>query len=156
MDLLALPDELLDMVVNAEVEEHANPVDRLRLLRLVSKRFSRLHSVMRALFRNVHTIGDLDDICYLQLAPMVASGIAPYVRHVTFIPPLHAPMTYEEFKDIFRSQADWEYGCYALGARSAPGRSGVMPPRAIGRVSPPASPRRSRRRTSSGWATRND
>jgi hypothetical protein len=110
MKLLDLPNELLDAIVLSGT--NARATRNLRDLRLVCKRFAQLHSVLTLLFEHVHLIADTEQTSSLTPKTLAASGVAPFVRHITFVPALRYPMSLMEFKDIFRDQARHRYGCY--------------------------------------------
>ena len=113
MNLLALPDELLDSVIKHTIKIcRRDPHGQLKQIRLVCHRLAHLHSVLSILFERIQLIGDIEDAEHLTPEKFAASGIARFVRHVTFLPPLHVPMTFGEFQDVFKSQVREEYGAY--------------------------------------------
>ena len=115
MGILALPDELLDMIVTASTQwpmRKQESVALLKALRQVCKRFSFLHSVAGTLFRGIRFIADCDYLAEFTEANLLRSEISSYVKRITFISPLRAPMSLQELKGVFRSQKEDEYGAY--------------------------------------------
>ena len=95
MPLPSLPEEILDLIV----ENAANEIALLQSLRQVCKHFSRLHSVLSNLFWAIRLIADRDYL--IREGELRASGIAPHVRHITFVQPLRTWTSFDEFVDIF-------------------------------------------------------
>lgn len=110
MNILELPSEVLDMIVANAINDDF--VQQLRVVRLICRRFAGLQSVMSKLFHSINFTGDFEQSIYLTAEALSASNIAPYVRHITFLPPLRCGFTFQEFEDVFKDQAKREYGCY--------------------------------------------
>ena len=144
MDFDAIPEEILDMIIGYTIEDAKN-LNQMRQLRVVCKRFSASHTLLSALFHNMQIIGSVEDFTSLRLKHVLASGLAPYARHITFYPPLYAPFGYEEFEAVFQSQSDWEYGCYDENAETRVGRLGIRDPIPSRANIAALAPRRSRR-----------
>jgi hypothetical protein len=110
MNILELPDEILDLVILTAIND--NFVQQLRVVRLICHRFAGLHSVLSTLFRNITFMGDFEQSIHLTAEALSKSNIATHVRHITFLPPLRCDFTFEAFEDVFTDQARKEYGCY--------------------------------------------
>ena len=122
MALEALPNELLDMIVEG-VAPCAGGSSALKAIRLVNKRMSTMPAVLSNLFRYIRLVADPDLRARFTAPAFRQSGLAAYVRHVTFVPPLHALLTLSDFMDIFKDQKEHGYGCYAPdSAKSSTGK----------------------------------
>ena len=110
MELESLPVELLEMIVEAGIDD--NDTSYLKSLRLVNKGFSQFHSVLSKLFQNIRLVADLELQARFTAEDLECSGFSTYVRHVTFVPPLHALVTFQDFIEIFEDQKKRQYGCY--------------------------------------------
>lgn len=110
MKLTDLPNELLDAIVELHLDD--NLVRELRSLRLVCKRFAQQHAVLQHLFKHVQLVADPVDVAHFSPEALRNSSVAPFVQHVTFVPPLRYPMSFSAFKHIFQDQAYHRYGCY--------------------------------------------
>lgn len=143
MDFMSLPSEILDLITEAciavanprikrvKVDKH-NTSDRivdyaeteagqLRTLRLVCKRFANAHAVMSHLFHDVRMVADqaLHDPFQSHDA-LLSSGIGPYVRHVTFIPPVFTDVNVVELeKQFFTERPDSKREEYTNEQRQA-------------------------------------
>jgi hypothetical protein len=130
VELLDLPEELLCMIVDAAATS-PDGTQQLRLLRLVCTRFASMHSLLVNLFHSVRLICDISTFGALSEEALATAGVASFVRHITFVPPLHTLMTLSEFKQVFQNQASQRYGCYAPD--SAEGNR-IEQPRRSGRL----------------------
>lgn len=112
MTISDLPDELLDLITDAAIRSSApkDVYDLLKSLRRVCRRFTGLHAVYHRLFAKIRFIADHD--YYIHLPEGFMHSVAPYIKHITFVPPLNARLTFRELREIFRSQAELRYGCY--------------------------------------------
>jgi hypothetical protein len=119
--LLSIPQEVLELIL----EEVAAPHDtnELRKLRFVCKSFANSHAVQGSLFRSINLIADLKHLTWMG-GECGMSRIAPFVRHVNFVPPIYALMEFADFERILERQAEWKYGCY----------ENIEPPRRSGRT----------------------
>ena len=111
MQLVELPNELLDAILRAAVDE--STTREIGTLRLTCKRFAKQHFLLSHLFRHVQLVADIKDVASLTAEALARSGLAPFVQHVTFVPPLRYPMKLNHFKHILRDQAYHRYGCYS-------------------------------------------
>lgn len=119
MSLLSLPNELFDLIVSEIVKDRC-PGDRyhdgqfyilrdgdailtLKALRQVCKQASRMTSVNAALFRDVKLIADSKHV--IGEGEMEASGIAPYVKHISFCQPLYGSMSLDDFIWVYSFSA---------------------------------------------------
>lgn len=123
MDLLSLPDELLDLVVTEAIQtsllcprDHFDGfpacedcwITMLRSLRQVCKRLSRLYSVNANLFSRIQLIADCAHP--ITEAEIRASNISSYVEHIALIQPLYAPMKLKDFVELYASSNRLPYG----------------------------------------------
>lgn len=108
MDVLSLPEGIFEMILAAGHFSH----NEFRDLRLVSKCFARSYAVLSELFHSIHLIAGISIIEWQNSQLLSASGLAPFIRHITFVPPIELPYTFEEYKEVFKSQARLKYGCY--------------------------------------------
>ena len=103
MLLTDLPEELLEFVVLEAL--HSSRLDDkwtlLKRLRLVCKRFRRMHSVLDNLFWKILIIGDPGYL--IAENELKNSGIAPYVRHITLVPPVFRKRSFGKFVEAFTS-----------------------------------------------------
>ena len=97
MELLGLPEEVLDEIVSAGIQSNFGKYqyDLLKTLRQVCKRFSRLHCVNSHLFRAIRLIATQRHL--LRESELVISGIDKHVKHITFVQPVHVEMDYKSF-----------------------------------------------------------
>ena len=104
MKLLALPRELLDLIVDAAA---ADSIKSLKKLRLISKSLATQHAVLKHLFRQVYFLALPKSLhhAFTDSDGVTKAGIAEFVRHVTFVPPPYAFWTLEDFKRAWASQA---------------------------------------------------
>lgn len=115
MELLDLPDELLDLIATHIV--HFSPtcprkthcygsgplcsfcwLNVLRSLRQVCRRTSQLYSVNSNLFNRMQIVVDPEHI--MSADAVIASGIVSYVEHISLVQPLYACMELEEFVEL--------------------------------------------------------
>lgn len=120
MELFSLPEEIFEMIIAAGKFSH----DELRSIRLVSKRFATSYAILSELFHGLRLIASRSNGSFLSFHDFSKSPIGPFVRHVTFVPPTEIPYNFDQYKQVFRSQARKKYACY----------KNAKPPRRSGRT----------------------